>query len=111
MAQWLGQFSGETHKTAISDAERLLRHAVEVLRIVSDDERPQKIKVVRGLAKRLYSARAHFLKARIKEARRQPVNTTKRVDPRELSRLEDELASLTSAGVAGILAEFGDGPW
>jgi hypothetical protein len=100
------QFTGNTNKTAVLDAEERLRHAIDVLRSADEADRVRKAKSVRALAKRLYSARVHLLKARLKAAARAPLGKARPLDPKEASRLQAELASLTSSGIDGILAEF-----
>jgi hypothetical protein len=106
MAQWIGQFIGRTHGAAVTDAEQLLLHAVGALKSASVVDRPRKMKAVRALAKRLYSARAHFLKTRVKSATELAPDKRRPPDPREVARLQEALNALTSGGVAAILAEF-----
>ena len=51
MAQWLGQFSGNTPATAVEDAEGLLRNAASALANEADpDEQRKKAGTAHGLA-------------------------------------------------------------
>lgn len=98
MAQWLGQYSGHTHGTAIEDAEALLRHAITVFRAAATEaERRRKAKSVRKLAKRVLSVRLRHMKSHL-------VNADRHAPPSPL-RLREE--ALREQGVPGILAEFG----
>src|SRR5437763_46963 len=66
MAQWLGQFSGNTHATKVQDLEGALRHAVDVFRGTrSIKARRAKAYAVQNQAKKLFAARLRLLKARI----------------------------------------------
>jgi hypothetical protein len=106
VAQWLGQFTGRTHGTAVSDAERLLEHAVTIFGEASPADRTKKAKACRALAKRVLSARARFLRARI-AATADPA-TTEIVDGNalQIASLEDALAAVTRGGVDAIVREF-----
>lgn len=106
MAQWLGQFTGRTHATAVMDAEQLLRHAVEQLRVAPVDARQRKAKAVRALAKRVHSARVRFLKASIQAASDPNVASVLDEHARELDQLRAALARVEGAAIAGVLAEF-----
>jgi hypothetical protein len=108
MAQWLGQFSGNTHATAVADAEELLRHAIDVLRATSaGPERARKAKAVRNLAKRVFSARERFLKARRVEVHRVRTEEAMARHAREIDSLQCREAQLRKDGIVGILHEFG----
>src|ERR1700755_1725191 len=69
MAQWNGQFTGNTHATKVKDLEETLAHAVNVFREAESAEEIQaKGKSVRKLAEKLLNARLKFLKAKIYDA-------------------------------------------
>ncbi|HVU00883.1 MAG TPA: hypothetical protein VHE30_03995 [Polyangiaceae bacterium] len=116
MAQWLGQFSGRTHATAVRDAEQLLRHAVAALVTAPPADRARKAKAIRALAKRIYAARVRYIKARIFAATEPNIET---VSGRaiELARLRAELTTVQTQSLDGILREFqaiadrADSPW
>lgn len=108
MAQWLGQFSGKTHATRVADTEALLRHAVEVLRATPvGPEHVRKAKAVRNLARRVFSARERFLKARLAEYHRARSKEFVARHAQEIESLEHRAAQLREEGVDGILREFG----
>src|SRR5438094_10088260 len=66
MAQWLGQFSGNTHATKVQDLEATLRDAVVVFhKARSCKARRVKANAVQNLAKKLLAARLRLFKARI----------------------------------------------
>jgi hypothetical protein len=106
VAQWLGQFTGRTHRTAVSDAEQLLENAVAAFNQASAGDRAKKAKAVRVLAKRVFSARARFLRASI-AATTDPM-TAEVVEEHALqvARLENRLAGVTAGGVEAIVGEF-----
>jgi hypothetical protein len=106
VAQWLGQFSGNTLKTAVLDAEELLRHAVSAFRNAPTADRLRKGKAVRALAKRLCAARVHFLKAEITAATDPAMDDTQPGRARQIARLEEALSVVQQGGIPAILTEF-----
>ena len=106
MAQWNGQYTGNTHGTKVTDFEHALRHAVEAFRNASDELRLSKAKAVKKLAAKVLIARLKMVKAKLAETK--PVEAKdweKRiVQVDHLTILE---RNLKAAGVAGILIEFG----
>lgn len=106
MAQWLGQFTGRTHKTAVADAEQLLEHAVAVFNDASSNDRAKKAKTVRSLAKRLLLARARFLRAGIAAIADPATAEVLDEHARQIARLQDTLAAVTRGGVEAIIQEF-----
>jgi hypothetical protein len=106
MAQWLGQFTGNTHKTKVLDAQALLEHAVEVFKNAGPAERFEKAKAVCRLAKRLHDARQRFLKARTKALTRPNVDPQGPVESREVEKLRAALSDLVYGGISQILDEF-----
>lgn len=106
LAQWLGQFTGRTHGTAVRDAEELLRHAVAQLRLASPDHRARKAKAVRALAKRVYSARVRFLKASIQAVSEPNVASVHDDHGRDFDRLQSALSRVEAASLDGVLEEF-----
>jgi hypothetical protein len=105
MAQWLGQFSGNTHGTKVEDAEEALRHAVAVFRAADAGNRRRKSKMVRHLAARLLSARLKLLKARL--AALEPLAEGRELNADGIEALRAREAQTRADGVNGILAEFG----
>jgi hypothetical protein len=107
MAQWNGQYTGNTHATKVLDLEGTLSHAISVFREAdSAEESRTKEKAVRKLAEKLLSARLKFLKAKISDAA--PV-TEKDASHRNsrVDTLRRQEIKVRSDGVNGILAEFG----
>jgi hypothetical protein len=131
MAQWLGQFSGNTHETKVQDLEDSLRQSVATFKATcSDPERHEKAKAMGRLAERLLRARSKLLKSQISVAKERPISVSfgKRLriesvedrqawdarsqvlrDKRsaEISLMEQKHAALLQAGVAAVLREFG----
>ena len=106
MAQWLGQFSGNTHATRVADLEAALRHAVAAVRQADGtDAAGAKAKAVRRLAKRLLSARLRAARARLDAAA--PLTSEQREARGDLRALRSLESAIRAAGVAGILTEFG----
>lgn len=103
MAQWLGQFSGNTHRTAVVDAQELMPHAVAAFVNASSAERPRKAKAVRPLAKRLLVVRTRFLEAQLSAASDPPFDDALS----QVAKLEEALSALIAGGVTEILKEFG----
>lgn len=106
MAQWLGQFTGRTHRTAVLDAHELMQHAVAAFINANPAEKPKKAKAVRTLAKRLLTTRVRFLKARLSAATDPALDEVLAEHAHEIARLEQALSALVSGGVAEILREF-----
>jgi hypothetical protein len=106
MAQWLGQFTGKTHRTAVEDAEALVRHAASVFRKAVEAERPKKAKAVRALAKRLHAARLRFLRAQIRGASDHAITNVLTGHAQDLRKLEQAITVAEAEGVDGILREF-----
>lgn len=106
MAQWLRQFSGNTHQTAVLDAEGLLKRAVQAFVDASPVEKPEKLKSVRALTKRLYTVRVRFLKAQLSAAADPACDTVLAARSHEIAKLEQALSLLTAGGMAQILKEF-----
>jgi hypothetical protein len=106
VAQWLGQFSGNTHATRVADLEAALRHAATALRDAEGtDAVGAKAKAVRRLAKRLLSARLRAARAKLGAVA--PVVSEKRDGRRDLDALRSRESIMQAEGVAGILTEFG----
>jgi hypothetical protein len=106
VAQWLGQFTGRTHRTAVSDAEQLLEHAVTVFSEASSADRAQKAKTIRALAKRVLSARTRFLKASIAAATDPATANVLKEHALHIAKLGDTLTVVTHGGVEAIVREF-----
>ena len=99
MAQWLRQFTGNTHQTKVEDREQQLRHAVQVWATKeSPADRLAAMQTVLRFADRLHRARIRAMKARIAS-----------LDPRDTDRLDAarlQLEQLEAGGVQRILREF-----
>ncbi|MCB9566025.1 MAG: hypothetical protein H6710_02185 [Myxococcales bacterium] len=96
MAQWAGQYTGRTHRSAAADAEALLRRAIEAFRGATDEERRRKAKALVRLAERLRVVRRRLLRARADDD----------ATLRGATGASDEVRRLDERGVAGILEEF-----
>lgn len=103
MAQWNGQFTGNTHSTKVQDLEELLQRAIGRLR--DEDARDAKQKNVYKIAEKLLKARLKLLKAKICDE--EPVtNDNKEKRDRRFENLRQKLAATQGEGVNGILIEF-----
>lgn len=105
VAQWLDQFSGNTHATKVADAEDALRHAVTAYRKATPGDRGRKAKSLRSRAERLLAARLKLLKARI--AALEPVAEGREQNATGIESLREHEARTRVEGVSGILVEFG----
>jgi hypothetical protein len=106
LAQWLGQFSGNTHATRVADLEVALRHAVAALRNAeATDAAGAKAKAVHRLAKRLFSARLRAARARLDAVA--PLTSEQRQSRGEVHALRSRESIIEAEGAAGILTEFG----
>lgn len=106
MAQWMRQFSGNTHATKVQDLEIVLRKAVAALGAASPGkERETKAKSVRKVAERLLSARSKMLKARLDAARTGQESESE--EGSGISSLRQRIVRLSEEGLDGILVEFG----
>ena len=104
MAQWAFQYSGLTHDTKVQDMEASLRHAIDACSAAAESDRDRKQRAVVQLAERLLGARLKALRARISHlsepgARRPPEE--------HLQTLRSRKQELETAGLDGILREFG----
>jgi hypothetical protein len=69
MAQWNGQYTGNTPATKVKDLEELLNNAVKVFRDKSSvEEQVKKEKSIYKLVEKLLTARLKFLKAKLYDA-------------------------------------------
>ena len=106
MAQWLGQFSGNTHATRVAHLEVALSHAVAALRNAEGtDAAWGKAKAVNRLAKRLFSGRLREARARLDAMA--PLTSEQRQSRGEVNALRSRESIIEAKGVAGILTEFG----
>ncbi len=99
MAQWSGQFTGNTHLSKVQDREQQLQHAIEVYRTLeSKTETEAQKQTVARFAKQLLDARIRATKARIVA-----------LDPRDdndRALAESKIDKLLNGGVSSILKEF-----
>ena len=107
MAQWNGQFTGNTHLTKVQDLEQTLSHAVTVFREAnSSAELPAKEKAVQKLAAKLLTARLKLLKAQLYDT--EPVISDELSSRnKRIETLRQQEAKVRTDGVNGILIEFG----
>ena len=106
MAQWIGQFTGNSHATKVQDLEETLRHSITVYRETdSAEERLRKRKAIEKLAEKLQNARLKFLKAKLYDA--EPVKEhDSRKQGKQIENLHQQLEKVCSDGISGILKEF-----
>jgi len=90
----------------VADAEELLEHAVAVFNDAEPTDRAKKAKTVRALAKRVFAARARFLRAGIAASSDPEIAEVLEQHALRIARLEDTLAALTRGGVEAIVQEF-----
>jgi len=106
VAQWKGQYSGRTHESRVADVEASLRVAVEALRTATEKDRKNKARSARLLAERVLLARIRQIKARRSEyAERAAGGLSQAQDA--VASMSHRLQELETAGVFGILREFG----
>lgn len=104
MAQWMGQFTGNTHATKVRDLEGTLRKAIASLKSMNSND-PRKCKAIVKLAERLLRARTKMLVAHGGDRVSGPSgDTQKAAGVKSLERRQGELAD---GGVGAILREFG----
>ena len=107
MAQWLGQYTRNTHATRVEDSEGLLRHAVEAFRTAGPGaDRAKKAKAVKRLADRLLWSRLKFLKARLATAQDTQSGAALAGREAEIAALERRHAAVREGGIEAILLEF-----
>jgi hypothetical protein len=107
MAQWMGQFSGNTHATRVEEAEAALRHAVVVYRAATPGvERDKKAKAIKRLANRLLMARLKLTKARIAAATDIQTGVPFAKRENEITPLELRYEKMREDGLDAILREF-----
>ena len=100
MAQWIGQFSGNTHLSKIEYIEAQLRHAVDVYQSKTTlEDRRSYSKNITRFADRLLAARVRAAKAHLAS-----------LDPRDERGREmtgAKIVTLLEQGTSAILKEFG----
>ena len=106
MAQWNGQYSGNSHSTKVDDFEYMLRHAVAVSNQATSEElRHDKAKAVRKLAAKVLNARLKLIKAKRYEA--EPFKSEEWSSKRtQIEHLTEKKTLYQSECVNGILREF-----
>ena len=99
MAQWSGQFTGNTHLSKVHDRESQLRRAVEAYRkCEAEPNRDARAQTVLRLAERLLAARVKAKRAQITA-----------LDPRDTEQREQaerKLQQTMDAGLRRVLDEF-----
>ncbi len=106
IAQWNGQFTGNTHRIKAADDELVLEHAVGGFNTCSEEMKPHKAKAIRKLAAKVMNARLKMIRAKLEEA--MPVESHKWEAARtQVEHLKAAEAKLVSEGADGILREFG----
>ncbi len=107
MAQWNGQYTGNTHATKVQDNEEILRNAVIVFSEAnSTEEKTAKGKIIYKLADKLLAVRLKFLRAKLYEA--EPVIEEKVSEQNiQIEHLQQQIEKVRAEGVNGILTEFG----
>lgn len=105
MAQWYGQFTGNSHSTKVKDLEEMLIHAVCVYRESSIEEKIIKEKAIHKIAEKLFTARLKLLKAKLYDA--EPVIEEKEKKKSvQIEHLQEKIVKVQTEGVDGILIEF-----
>ena len=106
MAQWNGQYTGNTHGTRVTDFEQTLRHAIDVFKTASDEMRSNNARAVKKLAAKVLNARLKMVKAKLSDTIPAKAEDLEKriVQIEHLTILE---RNLQAAGVDGILIEFG----
>ena len=110
MAQWLGQFSGHTHETLVTDYETYLRDMVNAfLALTSETERANRMPQLLKAAKRVHDVRVKCISARLAKARSKVLRAEDRSPPRlkEITSLEQHLDAIRQTNSEAILKEFG----
>lgn len=104
MAQWVGQYTGNTHTTKVRDIEETLEHSIARFReLNTDEEKLAKQKAITKIAEKLLNARLKFLKAKIYDT--EPV--VGKSQSKLIAKLKEQETNLLEKGVNGILIEFG----
>jgi hypothetical protein len=108
VAQWLGQFTGQTHETRVQDVEDSFRHAVQALHeTLPGAVRERSAKTVRHLAKRVLQARLRALKARIARASEPRMTGQQTAWSDGVAALQAREVATRAGGTNAILVEFG----
>jgi hypothetical protein len=106
MAQWYGQYTGNSHSTKVKDLEEMLIHAVNVYRESSNEEKVTKLKAINKIAEKLLTARLKLLKAKLYDV--EPVIAEKKENQSvQIKHLQEKIFNVQNAGLNGILEEFG----
>ncbi len=106
MAQWNGQFTGNSHATKVDDLELTLEKAIEAFKTCPDELRSSKGKSVTKLASKVLNARLKLVKAKRNDA--EPVEAQGMNEKLvEVEHLREREKRLADDGVEGILREFG----
>ena len=110
MAQWLGAYTGHTHRTKVKELELTLQRAVAAFRVAESSLQPQeslaKKRAVQKVAEKLVTARLKLLKAQLDEAEPAADALSSTAVQNRVTRLRLEQAELRAGGVGSILREF-----
>jgi hypothetical protein len=68
MAQWNGQYTGNSHATKVEDHENMLKHSVQVFDSCDQVQRVTKGKAVKKLAAKVFNARLKMVRAKLYDA-------------------------------------------
>lgn len=107
MAQWNGQYTGNTHQTKVVDLVKMFKNSIAAFRNAdSDVELKSKKKNLFKLAEKLLNARLKLLNAKLYDVN--PVIEDKvEIQSSHLENLRRQLEKVESEGVNGIFVEFG----
>lgn len=106
MAQWNGQYTGNSHSTKVKDFEEMLSYAVAVYRECSNEEKIIKEKAIYKIAEKFLTARLKLFRAKLNDAK--PVIEEKeRKQSIQIEHLQESIAKTQNEGINGILKEFG----
>jgi hypothetical protein len=105
VAQWNGQYTGNTHGTKVIDTERSLKLAIEAYKASPEALKLNKRKAVGKLAEKLLNARLKFVTAKLSEVASVEAENWEARRTR-IEHLQEQESKLILAGVPGILQEF-----
>ena len=103
MAQWIGQYTGKTHRTKVLRIEGTLARATESYATCHESEQKDKRRALMGVIQRLFDVKMKMLRAEVEELTEARPSEEY---PKRAFRTMDEIQNLEEKGWFAIVNEY-----